>query len=58
VQAVEAPHGWDELRKDVYPGSLRPFVRYLVDEVQHEFVVSCLLCETPPAPPRAHRKLM
>ncbi|EME40467.1 hypothetical protein DOTSEDRAFT_55680 [Dothistroma septosporum NZE10] len=43
VQAIEAPHEWDELRRDVYGQVLRPLVRYLVDDVQHEAVVSALL---------------
>lgn len=43
MQAIEAPHDWDELRRDVYGQLLRPLVRYLVDDVQHEAVVSALL---------------
>ena len=43
VQAIEAPHAWEELRRDVYPRSLRAFVKYLVDDVQHEAIVSALL---------------
>lgn len=43
MQAIEAPHEWDELRRDVYGQVLRPLVRYLVDDVQHEAVVSALL---------------
>ncbi|GIZ41595.1 hypothetical protein CKM354_000489400 [Cercospora kikuchii] len=43
VQAIETPHEWDELRREVYPRELRSFVRYLVDDVQHEGIVSALL---------------
>lgn len=43
VQAIETPHAWEELRREEYPRSLRPLVRYLVDEVQHEAIVSALL---------------
>ncbi|KXS94009.1 hypothetical protein AC578_1747 [Pseudocercospora eumusae] len=43
VHAIETPHDWEELRRDVYATSLRPLVRYLVDEVQHEAIVSALL---------------
>lgn len=37
------PLGWDELRREVYARQLRPLVRYLVDEVQHEALVCALL---------------
>lgn len=43
VSAIEAPHDWEELRRDVYGPVLRPLVRYLVDEVQHEAIVCALL---------------
>ncbi|KAI5363068.1 hypothetical protein Slin15195_G104450 [Septoria linicola] len=43
VQAIEAPHDWEELRREIYPRTLRSFVRYLVDDVQHEAIVSALL---------------
>lgn len=43
VHAIETPHAWEELRREEYPRSLRPLVRYLVDEVQHEAIVSALL---------------
>ncbi|EME78250.1 uncharacterized protein MYCFIDRAFT_58413 [Pseudocercospora fijiensis CIRAD86] len=43
VHAIETPHDWEELRRDVYATSLRPLVRYLVDEVQHQAIVSALL---------------
>ncbi|KAM3424467.1 hypothetical protein BST61_g6471 [Cercospora zeina] len=43
VQGIETPHEWDELRREVYPRVLRPLVRYLVDDVQHEGIVSALL---------------
>ncbi|CAK4030375.1 Ca2+ Mg2+-permeable cation channel [Lecanosticta acicola] len=43
VQAIEAPHEWDELRGEVYGIFLRPLTRYLVDDVQHEAIVCALL---------------
>lgn len=43
VQAIDAPHEWEELRKDVYPGVLKPLVRYLVDDVSHPEIVCALL---------------
>ncbi|KAK4494600.1 hypothetical protein PRZ48_013956 [Zasmidium cellare] len=43
VSAIEAPHEWEELRREVYGPVLRPLVRYLVDEVQHEAIVCALL---------------
>ncbi|KAK5165097.1 uncharacterized protein LTR77_009194 [Saxophila tyrrhenica] len=43
TKAIESPHSFDELKKVVYGRSLRPLVRYLVDGVHHEGVVSALL---------------
>ncbi|KAK3053688.1 hypothetical protein LTR09_005432 [Extremus antarcticus] len=43
TQAIESPHNFDELKKVIYGRSLRPLVRYLVDEVHHEGVVSALI---------------
>jgi hypothetical protein len=43
VQAIDTPHEWEELRKDVYPVLLKPLVRYLVDETRHEELVCALL---------------
>jgi hypothetical protein len=43
VKAIDAPHEWEELRKNLYPTVLKPLVKYLVDEVQHEEIVCALL---------------
>ncbi|SMY27925.1 unnamed protein product [Zymoseptoria tritici ST99CH_1A5] len=43
VEAIDTSLEWDELRKDVYPQVLKPLVRYLVGEVQHEEIVCALL---------------
>lgn len=43
MSAIEVPHEWEELRREVYSPVLRPLVRYLVDDVQHEAIVCALL---------------
>jgi hypothetical protein len=43
TSAIEGPHDFDELKKTIYPRSLRPLVRYLVDDIYHESIVAALL---------------
>lgn len=43
VEAIESPYTFEELRSAVYGRSLKPLVRYLVDDVHYEGVVSALL---------------
>lgn len=43
VEVVEAPSTFEDLRNVVYGRTLKPLVRYLVDEVHHQAVVSALL---------------
>lgn len=43
LDAVESPHTFDELRSAIYGRTLKPLVRYLVDEVHYPGIVSALL---------------